>query len=182
VNEPKIVTIGYGGQGRTLAETILSKAIQNSEEMKLLQSYLDTKLTPEEIIKQQKSMDLKSNCFNQIKAKFEQLLKMYEAGCDGYVGLWRELIEYQEAEEHGLLIKLPCKVGDEIYEANIPRKIISTYKVTSIVIMTGSRNYGWELLDGIYSNINGFNEYALGRSVFLTREEAEKVLKGGVKN
>ena len=88
-----------------------------------------------------------------------------------------KLAEYEDAEEQGLLIRLPCKVGDTVYEANAVRKIVSTYKVTSIIIMTGSKNYGWELMDGVYSNINGFNEYALGKSVFLNREAAEEALK-----
>ena len=29
---------------------------------------------------------------------------------------------------------------------------------------------------GIYGNLNGFSEYALGKSVFLTRQEAEAKL------
>ena len=114
MDEPRIAIIGQGGQGRTLADTILSKAIRNSEEMKLLQAYLDTGLTPEEITRQQRIIELKSKCFNQLKAKFEQLLKMYESGCDGYVELWRELTEYQDAEEQGLLIRLPCKIGTPV--------------------------------------------------------------------
>jgi hypothetical protein len=49
MDEPKIAIIGNGGQGRTLSQTILSKAIRNTEEMKLLQAYLDTGLLPEEV-------------------------------------------------------------------------------------------------------------------------------------
>lgn len=91
---------------------------------------------------------------------------------------FKHILELLKAEEQGLLIKLPCKAGDMVYEANILRNIISVYKVTSVIIMTGSRNYAWELQDGIYSNLNGFNEYAIGRSVFLTREAADQVMKG----
>lgn len=97
-----------------------------------------------------------------------------------------ELAKYYELEHEGRLVVLPVKVGDTVYEANKHRNIISTYKVTNVVIMAGTRNYGWELIEGIYSNINGFNEYAFGRSVFLTREEAEKALeakrRGGKKD
>ena len=90
------------------------------------------------------------------------------------------LAEYEDLEEQGLLIKLPCKVGD-VFEANINRNIISSYIITAIVVGKNSRNYKWGLLDGIYSNMNGFNEFALGKTVFLTREEAEKALTGGRK-
>ena len=30
---------------------------------------------------------------------------------------------------------------------------------------------------GVYSNVNGFSEYAIGKTVFLTIEEAEAALK-----
>lgn len=88
-----------------------------------------------------------------------------------------ELIELVQAKADGRLVMLPCKVGDTVYEANKNRNIVSTYRVTHITIMTGSINYGWELLEGIYSNPNGFNEYALGKTVFLTEMEAKEVLK-----
>lgn len=94
--------------------------------------------------------------------------------------LIKELQEYRNLEMEGRLIKLSCKVGDTVYESNINRNIISSYKVTSIVVMTGSKNYNWELVEGTYSNLNGFNEFALGKTIFLTREEAEKALKESV--
>lgn len=91
-----------------------------------------------------------------------------------------KLSEYEDLEEEGKLIKLPCKVGDIVYEANISRNIVSSYRVTSIILMSKSRNYNWGLISGIYSNMNGFNEFALGRTIFLTREEAEKALKESI--
>ena len=68
---------------------------------------------------------------------------------------------------------LPCKVGDVVYEAN-KRGFISTYKVISIHLSACSVLIGWELIDGIYSN---FEASALGKTVFLTYEEAEAALK-----
>lgn len=72
--------------------------------MKRLAEYEDIGLTPEDIIKQQKVIELKSNCFNKMKAKFEQLLKMYEAACEGYVGLWTEMRQYQNSDEPEIII------------------------------------------------------------------------------
>lgn len=94
--------------------------------------------------------------------------------------LIKELQEYRSLKADGKLVKLPCKVGDVVYEANINRNIISIYRITSIVVMSESRNYNWGLISGIYSNINGFNEFALGKTIFLTREDAEKALKESV--
>lgn len=84
--------------------------------------------------------------------------------------------ELAQAEKDGRLIVLPCKVGDMVYEAN-KRGFISIYKVISIHISDCSMLIGWELVDGIYSNLNGFEVSALDKTVFLTREEAEAALK-----
>lgn len=123
-----------------------------------LKAYEDTGLDPEEMLK---AYNL---CVENL-GNFEKLL-------DENI----KLKKYEYLEEQGLLIKLPCKIGDYVYEANINRNIVSTYKIMSIVIGKDSINYNWGLLDGIYSNIKGFNEFALGKTVFLTREEAEKAL------
>lgn len=88
----------------------------------------------------------------------------------------KRLKELAQAENDGRLVVLPCKIGDTVYEAN-KRGFISTYKVISIHISDCSVLIGWELIDGIYSNLNGFEASALGKTVFLTREEAESALK-----
>lgn len=84
--------------------------------------------------------------------------------------------ELAQVEKDGRLIVLPCKVGDTVYEAN-KRGFVSTYKVISVHISDCSVLIGWELMDGIYSNLNGFEVSALGKTVFLTCEEAEAALK-----
>ena len=80
-----------------------------------------------------------------------------------------------QAEQAGRLVLLPCKVGDTVYEPN-KRGFISIYKVISIHLSTCSILVGWELIDGIYSNVNGFEASALGKTVFLTREDAEAAM------
>ena len=92
------------------------------------------------------------------------------------IGSVDHLRELAQAEKDGRLVVLPCKVGDVVYEAN-KRGFISTYKVISIHISACSTLIGWELIDGIYSNMNGFEASSLGKTVFLTREEAEAALK-----
>ena len=66
-----------------------------------------------------------------------------------------------------------------MYEVQDLRKRIQPYTIIAIHVSNCGNLYGWELKDGkgVYSNVNGFSEYALGKSVFLTREEAQAALK-----
>lgn len=66
-------------------------------------------------------------------------------------------------------------LGNTVYEPN-KRGFVSTYKVISVHLSECSILVGWNLLDGIYSNLNGFEISALGKTVFLTREAAEATL------
>ena len=67
-------------------------------------------------------------------------------------------------------------IGKTVYEPN-KRGFISTYEVISTHISKCSILIGWNLLDGVYSNLNGFEISALGKTVFLTRAEAEAALR-----
>lgn len=69
-------------------------------------------------------------------------------------------------------------IGMTVYEAN-KRGFISTYEVISVHISKCSILVGWNLLDGVYSNLNGFEISALGKSIFLTREAAEAAQSQG---
>lgn len=92
---------------------------------------------------------------------------------------WSKLVTYEDLEEQGLLLKLPCKLGDTVYEVQEIRKRIQPYTIISIHISRCSILFGWELKDGkgIYSTVNGFCDYAIGKTVFLTQEQAEQKLK-----
>lgn len=81
---------------------------------------------------------------------------------------------------HGVVV-LPCKVGDTVYD------IYETFhngegdaralKVTDIHIHLDKRNKAWIIIGGYYFALDDF-----GKTVFLTREEAERALakrKGG---
>lgn len=105
-----------------------------------------------------------------------------EGGCTKgchILKMYRKLAEYENLEEQGKLLKLPCAVGDTVYEVQDLRKRIQPYTVIAVHISNCGNLYGWELKDGkgVYSNVNGFSEYAIGKQVFLTKEEAEAALK-----
>lgn len=80
-----------------------------------------------------------------------------------YYVLANKLAEYEDLEEQGLLIRLPCKVGDIIYRFwyadNAP------YKVQEQTVRT-------------LSNLVAIMESGeIGKTVFLTHEEAEAALQ-----
>lgn len=72
-----------------------------------------------EIEKLQKLIELKENCFRQIKRKYETLLEMWEANCKGYVELWTELQEYQNSDRPEFVLITSQK---EALEKQTPEK------------------------------------------------------------
>ena len=72
--------------------------------------------------------------------------------------------EYVKASEEGRLIVLPCKVGDTVY------RVCHEYKQGNpfIKAVTFSQHNFWRIVFG----------GEIGKTVFLTREEAEAALKG----
>lgn len=85
----------------------------------------------------------------------EQILAMDEE----YTKLAKELGEYKRLEEHGRLIKLPLKKGDPFWELNRGTTPPSCYE-----------RYAHSISHCIYVLER------LGKTVFLTKEEAEKAL------
>ena len=80
-----------------------------------------------------------------------------EPDCEEIDAVYRKLKKYEDLEEQGRLIKLPCKVGDGVYYIlGIPNK-------TPCVI------------DKCKFELSDINK--IGKTLFLTREEAEAKLK-----
>ena len=107
-----------------------------------------------------------------MKDKIADILKSYTSK-HGIMASSVILESYADELVKNGVVVLPCKVGDMVYEPNI-RGFVSVYKIISFHISKGSTRVSWDLIEGIYSNINGFEISALGESVFLTKEEAEK--------
>lgn len=93
-----------------------------------------------------------------------------------------KLATYEDLEEQGLLVRLPCKVGDTVYVPT--RNFVSELRITLMSVDTNdmAMYFSWLLNSGIYPNLDGFSGYELGKTVFLTREEAEKKLEEMKKN
>lgn len=78
--------------------------------------------------------------------------------------------------EHGVVL-LPCKVGDRLYEVT-GRKTVSVYKVRAIRVELFSLFIEWDIVEGfVWKSLSGINAVEIGKTVFLTREEAERALK-----
>lgn len=91
------------------------------------------------------------------------------------LGALMKLQDYEDLEEQGLLLKLPCKIGDTVYA--ITRNFISEYLICSIEKDDEGFFFNWRCKKGIYKNVWGFTDYEIGKSVFLTKEAAEKALE-----
>ena len=87
----------------------------------------------------------------------------------------KELKKYKDSEEQGLLVRLPCKVGDIVYVPT--RNFISELRIIMISVDMHDTYFRWMLNSGIYPNLDGFSGSKLGKTVFLTREAAEKKLE-----
>lgn len=138
---------------------------EEAEIYRKLRAYEDTGLEPEEA---------KAKC-----AWADNACKLLD-GVFGGSGVFdfTHIKELLTAEAEGRLLVLPCKVGDTVFAIK-DRKI-------HIVDVIGFRVHEWT---GIYvlllfdsRKTNGSYEFMInefGKTVFLTREEAEGALRGG---
>ena len=91
-----------------------------------------------------------------------------------------KLAVYEDLEEQGLLVRLPCKIGDTVYRVNAgARQPIIPMTVSEIHFLC-YKNERAVRFDTIGKEDMGESCYRLediGRIVFLTHEEAEKKLE-----
>ena len=95
--------------------------------------------------------------------------------CKTVKNMIKKLATYEDLEEKGLLVRLPCKVGDTVYVPT--RNFISELRIIMVSVDMHGTYFRWMLNSGIYPNLDGFSRSKLGKTVFLTREEAEKKLE-----
>ena len=89
-----------------------------------------------------------------------------------------KLADYEDLEEQGLLVRLPCKVGDTVYRVNAGAKQPIIPMTVSEIHFLCYKNERAVRLDAIGKEDMGESCYRLediGRIVFLTHEEAEKL-------
>ena len=110
----------------------------------------------------------------------DRLTSLYDAGKPWseiekekpYSEVYRKLQACEDLEEQGLILRLPCKVGDTVYRL-IPKtyRHIEPLKVSEFVICDNGLCFTTEKTNFYYS-CEEFGEF-----IFLTKEEAEWALK-----
>lgn len=86
-----------------------------------------------------------------------------------------KLAAYEDAEEQGLLLMLPVTIGSIVY--SVTRDFISEYTVCNIEKYKEGFFFNWVCEKGIYINVRGFTSHDIGKTVFLTKVEAEAALQ-----
>lgn len=85
---------------------------------------------------------------------------------------YKKLAKYEDLEKQGLLLRLPCNIGDTVYA--IDGKNIQTLKAKNDIALISGRLC-------IFAENSNYADYIcyddLGKTVFLTQEEAEQKLK-----
>ena len=95
-----------------------------------------------------------------------------------------KLADYEDLEEQGLLLKLPCKVGDIIWDNDYGMP--TSYEITgySFGESDGYIEYPASKTEMVFyfSNTSGsitgnFTVSEIGKTVFLSQEDAERAFK-----
>ena len=92
---------------------------------------------------------------------------------DMYLEVYSKVSDYADLMRQGLLIKLPCKVGDTVYQIMYDRTI-ENYKVVGFEIDEREKLYVRVLIERPAATIKlSYRK----EDLYFTKEEAEKVLK-----
>ena len=105
----------------------------------------------------------------------EWFKELDEAGVE-LIDALRELKRYKDKEEQGLLIELPCKVGDKLYQPAFGN--VKEYTLIGVVYDIFQKKWHLEIAFEVCGKwTKGICERDdIGRIVFLTRSEAEEAL------
>ena len=109
----------------------------------------------------------------------EGLIALFYRNMWAMADLRERLKEYEDLEEQGRLIKLPCNVGDTLYSA-LGEKVLKS-EVISVKYHCEAENHGVFIRERIIIDTDDFeteiNFSDIGKTVFLTKSEAEAKLK-----
>lgn len=100
------------------------------------------------------------------------------------LNLATKLKDYEDLEEQGLLLRLPCKVGDALYYPSGYFNIVIPVRLNEIVMsFVGLDTYSFQYnccsfdeCGDVYEDYE-FDLNDIGKTIFLTKSEAEQKLK-----
>ena len=118
-------------------------------------------------------------CYETVKSS----MAYYVGTLDGVKGkIPNRLRELAEADKDRRCVVLPCKVGDTVYTNN--RVLGADNAIHDEICTRRIKGYGgnalnkvWLIANGDYCDLSIFPS-EFGKTVFFTREEAEKALRG----
>lgn len=92
------------------------------------------------------------------------------------------LAEYEDAEEQGLLVRLPCRLGGDAYFVNEATGEVCEAVVTNIELNCHTPSRVWLEIRYVSKLIGKQGYYhcadkLIGKKLFFTRKEAEKALE-----
>ena len=107
----------------------------------------------------------------------DRLIELIQQSVKGCARNWADIIA-DYLLENGVIVP-PCKVGDTVYYLEGSRILEGTVKSFSTIMKD---NYFVVYVETKYSllGIERFGYWMFGKKIFLTREEAEQALKGGM--
>lgn len=121
--------------------------------------------------------DLAIDPFSDVRG----LIALFYRNLWAMANLRETLKKYEDLEEQGRLIKLPCKVGEIVYKPNpITLKEIVEIKIESVFITESDINISGRTTKKKYTFCCNSKDFS--KTVFLTKAEAEaklKELRGG---
>lgn len=98
--------------------------------------------------------------------------------------LLETLGKYEDLDEQGLLLRLPCKVGDKLYYTDSYYNAVVPVRLNEVITQfVGINNYAYQYnccsFDGCGDTYEEyeFDNNDFGKTVFLTESEAEAKLK-----
>lgn len=115
--------------------------------------------------------DLAIDPFSDVRG----LIALFYRNLWAMANLRETLKKYEDLEEQGRLVKLPCKVGDTVYGISMGKLISLTVNEISIFYMKGEK-----IINVKCQNNDEFRNYVereFGKTVFLTKAEAEAKLE-----
>lgn len=103
-----------------------------------------------------------------------------------YLQIWtkadmREVLkQYEDAEEQGLLLKLPCKIGDTVYCIRELCDLKGTKVVDEFTVCRFELRKLQQFVVDFYGH--RLNIANFGKTIFITKSEAEKALANTTEN
>lgn len=98
--------------------------------------------------------------------------------------LIEKLGKYEDLEEQGRLVKLPCKVGDKLYYTDSYYNAVVPVRLNEVIIQfVGINTYSYQYNCCSFDECGDvceeyeFDNNDFGKTVFLTKSEAEAKLK-----